>query len=187
MLPQDTRIAVDDFLQRWDSSSPRSRARLRGKVPIAEMQAAALHHDDPWVRRRCLGFLDHHAADSSAAVFLEALDDPVAPVRDLALHGLACEQCRTEELCTSEVTPRVAAVLERDPNPEVRYKAVPILRRLATREPGARLAIERAARSDPDERVREAAAAILRGERPRRWNQFRRTLAGRKPKPAPTA
>ena len=182
MLSPDVRVAVDDFLQRWDSSSPRSRARLGGKVPIADMQLAALHHDDPWARRRCLGFLDHYAADSSAAVFFQALDDPVAPVRDLALHGLACEQCRTEELCTSEVTPRVAAVLERDPSPEVRYKAIPILRRLATREPGARLAIERAATNDPDVRVREAAAAILRGERPRRWNQFRRSLASRNPK-----
>ena len=179
MLSQDTRVVVDDFLQRWDSSSPRVRARLGQKVPVAEMQMAALHHHDPWVRRRCLAFLDHHAADASAAVFLQALDDPVAPVRDLALHGLACEQCRTEELCTSDVTPRVAAVLERDPNPEVRYKALPILRRLATREPAARLAIDRAAASDPDERVREAAAAILRGERPRRWNQFRRSLASK--------
>ena len=187
MLSPDTRVAVDDFLHRWDSASPRSRARLGQSVPIEQMQEAALHHDDPWVRRRCLGFLDHHAADSSAAVFLQALDDPVAPVRDLALHGLACERCRTEELCTSDVTPRVAAVLGSDPNPEVRYKAIPILRRLATREPAARQAIERAATNDPDERVREAAAAILRGERPRRWNQFRRTLSSRNPKRPRTA
>ncbi len=150
------------------------------KVPIAEMKLAAIEHEDPWVRRKCLSFLDHHAADESAGVFLQALDDPVAPVRDLALHGLACEQCRTEDLCVTDVTPRVVRVLEGDPNPEVRFKAIPILRRLATRDGTAMSAIERAAERDADERVREAAAAILRGERPRRWNQFRRTLSSRR-------
>lgn len=150
------------------------------KVPIAEMKLAAIEHEDPWVRRKSLSFLDHHAADESANVFLQALDDPVAPVRDLALHGLACEQCRTEDLCVAEVTPRIARVLEGDPDPEVRFKAIPILRRLATRDGTAMAAIERAAERDPDERVREAAAAILRGERPRRWSQFRRTLSSRR-------
>jgi hypothetical protein len=37
------------------------------------MQSAALHHGDPWVRRSCLGFLDHHAADTSTAVFIAAI------------------------------------------------------------------------------------------------------------------
>ncbi len=81
-----------------------------------------------------------------------------------------------------DVIPRVARVLASDPNPEVRFKAIPILRRLATRDRSALSAVERASQSDADERVREAAAAILRGERPRRWNQFRRTLSGRKAK-----
>jgi HEAT repeat protein len=144
------------------------------------MKQAAIEHEDPWVRRKCLSFLDHHASDESASVFLQALDDPVAPVRDLALHALACEQCRTEELCVAEVTPRIARVLDGDPNPEVRFKAIPILRRLASRDRTALTAIERAAENDADERVREAAAAILRGERPRRWNQFCRTLASQR-------
>ncbi len=160
--------------------SSHTRDRLRTRVPIAAMKLAAIGHEDPWVRRKCLSFLDHHAADESVSVFLQALNDPVAPVRDLALHGLACERCRTEALCVAEVTPRIVRVLEDDPDPEVRFKAIPILRRLATRDRTAMSAIERAARADPDECVREAAAGILRGERPRRWNQFRRTLSSRR-------
>lgn len=179
VLLSDSRTAVEGFLQAWDVASHRTRDRLRSNVPIREMKEAAIEHEDPWVRRKCLGFLDHLAADESASVFLQALDDPVAPVRDLALHGLACEPCRTEALCVAEVTPRIVRVLEGDPDPQVRFKAIPILRRLAARDPAAVSAIERAAEHDADERVREAAAAILRGERPRRWNQFRRTLSSR--------
>jgi hypothetical protein len=136
------------------------------------------------VRRSCLSLLDHHAADSSAAVFLAALDDPVAPVRDLALHGLACEQCRTDELCVTDVTPKVVGLLERDPNAEVRHKTIPILVRLADRDPRAIEAIKRAAEHDDDLRVRQTAEAVLAGRRPRRWNQSRRAAAARRQKAA---
>ena len=102
MLAPDTRAVVGGFFQAWESASHRKQERLRATVPIAAMQQAAVGHEDPWVRRRYLGFLDHYAADSSAAVFVEALDDSVAPVRDIALHGLACERCRTEELCVTD-------------------------------------------------------------------------------------
>jgi HEAT repeat protein len=182
MLAPDTRAAVEGFFQAWESASRRKQEHLRSMVPIAAMQQSAVDHEDPWVRRRCLGFLDHYAAETSAAVFVKALDDPVAPVRDIALHGLACEQCRTAELCVTDVTPKVVRVLESDPNPEVRFKAIPILRRLSSRDPAALAAITRAAELDADERVRLAATAILRGERPRRWSQFRRAAASRKAK-----
>ncbi|MGI9119139.1 MAG: HEAT repeat domain-containing protein [Acidimicrobiales bacterium] len=146
------------------------------------MQWAALHHGDPWVRRSCLGFLDHHAADGSGPIFMAALDDPVAPVRDLAMHGLACERCRTEDLCVTDVTPKITRILDCDPNAEIRFKALSILRRLADRDPAAIAAMHRAAERDLDDRVREAAAAILAGGRPRRWNQFRRSFESRKGK-----
>lgn len=187
VLPDEARSAVEAFLQAWDNGTRRSRARLGSKVAIAEMQSAALHHGDPWVRRSCLGFLDHHAADKSAAIFMAALDDPVAPVRDLAMHGLACEQCRTEDLCVTDVTPKITRVLDRDPNAEMRYKALSILRRLADRDPAAIAAMQRAAEGDPDDRVREAATAILAGNRPRRWNQFRRSDQSRAEREGDTA
>ncbi|MHB8467755.1 MAG: hypothetical protein ACYDH6_08440 [Acidimicrobiales bacterium] len=146
------------------------------------MQRAALDHRDPSVRRASLGFLDHYAADESGAVFAAALNDPVAAVRDAALHGLACEQCRTAELCIADVTPKVAGVLAADRNPEVRYKTLPVLLRLAARDPAAAAAIVTASRADPDERVRHAAESILAGERPRGWNEFRRTFRSRQAK-----
>jgi len=169
VLPDEERSAVEAFLQAWDNGTRPSRERLRSKVSITEMQSAALLHGDPWVRRSCLGFLDHQTARWPLG-------------RDLAMHGLACEQCRTEDRCVTDVTPKISRVLECDPNAEMRYKALSILRRLADRDPAAIAAIRRAAGRDPDDRVREAATAILAGNRPRRWNQFRRSFESRKGK-----
>lgn len=70
MLAPDTRAVVGGFFHAWKSASHRKQERLRATVPIAAMQQAANSHEDPWVRRRCLGFLEHYAADSSAAVFV---------------------------------------------------------------------------------------------------------------------
>jgi hypothetical protein len=81
----------------------------------------------------------------------------------VALHSIACESCRKEELCVADVVPDVVGVLAADPSPELRTKAIPILLRLAGRDERAREAIERASRNDPDGIVRQAAADALCG------------------------
>jgi hypothetical protein len=103
----------------------------------------ALHHPGPSVRRDFLFFLDHYANDVSATVFAEALQGPVDTVRNAALHSIACESCRTGELCVNEVVPVISDVLARD-------------RR-------AWEALKRAAEHDPDGTVRQAAAEALQG------------------------
>jgi hypothetical protein len=110
-----------------------------------------------------LFFLDHHANEQSTAVFAEALHDAVDFVRTTALHAIACESCRTAELCAADVVPAIALVLERDPSPDLRTKAIPTLLRLARRDRRAWEAIGRAAERDPDGIVRAAAADALRG------------------------
>jgi HEAT repeat protein len=151
------------FLKEFFAATPRQKSRLAKKVPLADVQTSALHHPDPFVRRECLFFLDHHANEASTAVFAEALHDPVDFVRNAALHSVACESCRSTELCVADVVPGIVAVLEGDPSPELRPKAIPTLLRLAGRDRRAWDAIGRAADRDPDGIVRQAAADALGG------------------------
>jgi len=91
-----TGVAIDDdtaaeawrsagqYLKRFFSATQKQKSRLVNKAPLADLQAAALHHPDPFARRECLFFLDHFANDASTAVFAEALQD----ARDLLAQGL---------------------------------------------------------------------------------------------------
>jgi HEAT repeat protein len=154
---------ADEFLRRWSERPNKQRHRLAPEILIPALQVAAVQHPDPWLRRSALFFLDHYANAASTATFLAALDDPVTPVREMALHGLACEQCRSDALCVAGVMPVLSRVVQADPSPEVRHKAIPILLRVSDRDPGARDVIERVAGTDPDPLVRQVAAAALEG------------------------
>jgi hypothetical protein len=151
------------FLSRFFSGTAKQRSRLVPKAPLAAIQGAALGHDDPFVRRGCLFFLDHYANDQSMAVFARALHDPVDFVRNSALHSLTCESCKTADLCAADVVPGLIDVLEHDASVELRTKAIPLLLRLSGQDPRARPAVERAAQDDPDELIRRAACDGLAG------------------------
>ncbi len=131
--------------------------------PIEAIQVAARHHPNARVRRDCLNTLDHCDNDGSAKVYCDALGDPVARVRVVALHGLGCERCRDSELCVPDVVPVLLGVLEHDPSPKVRHDCVRILLRLSSRDDRAGEAIRRAALEDDDDLVREVAAAAAEG------------------------
>lgn len=154
---------VKDFYSRYSSGTARQRARAIAHAPLAAIQATALRHPDPFFRRWCLFFLDHYANDESMAVFAEALRDPVDFVRNMALHSLACDACKDEQLCVADVVPGLVRVLEHDPSPELRLKAIPLLLRLAADDDRARTAVEISARHDADPIVRRAAAEALAG------------------------
>jgi hypothetical protein len=176
VTPDDARLVAD-----WFARPARARTAV---APVGALQAAAVGHADPWVRRDCLGVLDHLASDASVATFRAALDDPVAPVRLAAIHGLACERCRTEELCLVDVVPRLVRAVADDPSAEVRHRAVELLRGLALRSPAAVAAIQRARDDDPDPLVREAATRALQpGHLPgrRRLGRRREPGDGRRP------
>lgn len=126
------------------------------------MKSAALNHPNPRVRRECLGVLDHHANEASADVFREALKDPVPRVRLIALHGLACERCRSAELCAADVVPDLVRTATEDPSPKVRHETIAILLRLSDRDSRAEEAIASAA-GDADQLVPTVARAALEG------------------------
>jgi hypothetical protein len=161
--PADGNRDATAFLRRFHSGTAKQRARLVPKAPVAAVQQAALGHPDPFVRRLCLGFLDHHANDESMAVFAQGLQDPVDFVRNAALHSLACETCKTEDLCPADVVPGLIDVLEHDRSVEMRVKVIPLLLRFSGQDARARPAVERSAQNDPDELIRRAATGALSG------------------------
>jgi len=154
---------VEAFLRRWNALPNKQRYQLVPEVPIPDMQLAAITDPNPWLRCGCLSFLDHYANDESIHTFLRALDDPVPFVREMALHGLSCERCWTDELCVTDVVPVLGRVLATDTSPEVRQKVVPLLMNLVSRSSPAHEALRRSSLSDEDILVRQAAAAALEG------------------------
>jgi protein-S-isoprenylcysteine O-methyltransferase Ste14 len=170
---ENAEAQAEQYLRRFAATSPRRRSRVAADAPIESIQQAALHHADPFVRRGCLGFLDHYANEASALVFARALHDPVEPVRHTALDSIACETCRVDDLCVADVVPHVAEVLAADPCPELRHKSIPVLLRLADRDQRARAAVERAADED-DLLVREVARLALDGHHVRRRKAYQR-------------
>ena len=164
-------------------SWPRRRNDGRRSQPtlrFGQIQLAALHHPDPFLRRGCLGFLDHYANEASASVFALALRDPVELVRHAALHSFVCETCRTEELCVADVVPHLVEVLFADPSPELRHKAIPVLLRLADRDPRARQVVEQTADDDRDVLVREVARRALAGQHVRSRTAYQRRARRRR-------
>lgn len=171
----DCLAQAERFMRRWSATSVPARSRLVPDAPLVAIQSAAVGHPDPWLRRRCLGYLDHYANDASVRVFAAALHDPIDFVRNAALHSIACESCRSEELCVADVVPALVEVLESDPSPELRHKTIAVLRRLSGRDRSAREAVERAATADSDPLIREAAELSLRGGHLRSRKAYERT------------
>jgi HEAT repeat protein len=159
MTRSDLEIA-NDFVRRWGALSKQRRARLGGEIPVAALQVAALSHPNLAIRRSCLFLLDHYASDASWNVFRLALRDPVASVREVALHGLSCERCRTEDLCVADAVTDLIDILTSDTNAEVRHKAVAALSRFLGRGGRAAEAITRIASDDPDAAIRLVARTV---------------------------
>lgn len=164
-----------DFYSRYGTGTARQRARVVAHAPLAEIQVAALRHPDAFFRRWCLFFLDHYANDESMTVFARALRDPVDFVRNMALHSLACEACKDDQPCVADVVPGLLRVLERDPSPELRLKAIPLLLRLASSDGRARPAVEASASHDHDPIVRRAAADALAGRLVQNRKRYQRS------------
>ncbi len=159
---------IDSALVRVDrlfGSSPdhRKRGRGFGADAVRDLQVGALHHPDPYIRRSCLWALDHYANDVSMPVFVRAIEDDVDFVRDIALHSLACEGCKQDEMCVADVVPPLVRVLEADPKPDLRIKALTALVNLSSRDERVQQAFERAARLNSDLVVRRCAADAARG------------------------
>lgn len=154
------------FVREW-MAAPRNRRSSVGKrMPVAAVRAAAVSHPDASMRRSCLFFLDHYDCDGSVETFRQALHDPVSFVRESALHGIACERCRHEEICVSDVVADLVRLLASDTDPEVRHKTVVALGRFLDRDIRAPEAVVGAAQTDPDAAVRLVAREMISSGQP---------------------
>ena len=95
---EDAWRAGGRYLKQFSSATPKQKSRLAKKAPLADLQASALHHPDPFARRECLFFLDHYANEVSTRVFAEALHDPVDFVRN---DGPAFDRVRVVQNSTT--------------------------------------------------------------------------------------
>lgn len=171
LSPEDLEQVERYFKEWWQVVRTSVAAGLRADqwkpllpaAPVAAMQAAALHHPNARIRRDCLTVLDHEASDASVDIFRAALADPVPRVRQIALHGLACERCREAELCVADVVPTLIDTLVNDDNAKVRHAAIGILLSVSDRDTRAGDAIREAGLHDDDELVRQAALAADAG------------------------
>ena len=174
MSVDDERLVVayfaecDRHLERWRRTGGRW-SEFDGGVPIEAMQAAALTHPNPKIRRDALGVLDHAANDVATSTFRAALADPVPRVRRFALHGLACERCRIGEVRVDEIVTDVLRVLRDDPNPRVRHAAIDVLVRFMDRDERIVETLGEVA-DDDDECIRVAATGAAAGEH-RIWSR----------------
>lgn len=165
MTRTDLEIATD-FVHRWGAISKDRRGRLGKQIPVDAVQVTALSHPDLAMRRFCLFLLDHYASDASSDIFRRALRDPVASVRESALHGLACERCRHQDIRVTDVVTDLIEIIACDPNAEMRHKTVAALARFIGRDGRAGQAIARAAHHDPDPAIRHVAQAVVDSGRP---------------------
>jgi hypothetical protein len=99
--------------------------RLGKQIPVA----AVLVVTSVILVHRCgvsaCSFWIINASDVSSGIFRPALRDPVASVRERALHGLARERRRHEDICVADVVTDLIEIMTTDPNAEVRHKTAP--------------------------------------------------------------
>ena len=161
---------AEDFLRQAGRGTQRQTARVIARAPWPVLRKAALTHPDPSTRGWLLHYLDHYDNDASMATFAEALHDPEERVRLVALHSIACESCKEEDLCVVDVVPDLIEVLQTDPSVDIRVRALTQLIYLSPRDERIRPAIERTAADDPDAILRKTAADAVTGflTRPRK-------------------
>jgi HEAT repeat protein len=138
----------------------RIRDRADQELPYDLIARAVVEDPDPTVRWRAVDLLDHYADDRHSEAVVAATRDPVARVRQHAVHALGCTVCKRTLTGVDAVPALVACVLDED-NAKVRRHATwALIERLP--DPRARDVLDRLAATDRDERVRGDAAAAIK-------------------------
>jgi hypothetical protein len=156
----------------------------RDAVAVAE---AGLAHENPDVRLYCTLLLDRLAGTNSFVMLLPLLDDPDARVRSRALHSLACNRCKSDDVClldTATILPLAQRALRDDPDAHVRAMAVEVVGTWVHTHPTAADALAIASKSDPSPAVRKKARWFAPGGAIYNRTQPKRARAQRVANPA---
>lgn len=154
--------------------SQRAYAHLRYNEGTLAAVQRGLDHPDGRVRTACCVLLDHLADGESYDLLLVMLDDEEPRARLHALHALACDRCKSDDVCTlprSEVLPEAIRVLANDPDAHVRAMACEVVGKYVHEDEDAVAALTRASSLDSDPAVRKKAAWYAPG-----GTIFRKTL-----------
>lgn len=146
--------------------------RLREFGPAArEAVEAGLLADDPTLRAQCALLIDRLAGNDSFELMLLLLDDPDPRVRHHAIHALACDRCKGDDVCalpSGQVIAEAVRMLETDPDAHVRAIALEVLARWVHEDDGdggVRDAWGRA------QRTRGRCPSLSRPSGPRPWGR----------------
>jgi HEAT repeat protein len=129
--------------------------------------------DDPDLRSQCTVLIDRLADAESFDLMLLLLDDPDHRVRSHAMHALACDRCKGDDVCAlprDELIPTAAKLLATDPAESVRVIALEVLARWVHEDERCLEALGRAAEDDAAPMVRKKARWYLPGSK-----QYERT------------
>jgi hypothetical protein len=135
----------------------------RDGLVVAE---AGLGHENPDVRLYCTLLLDHLAGTNSFVMMLPLVDDPDARVRSRALHSLACDRCKKDDvqlLDKSTILPLALRALRDDPDAHVRAMAVEVVGTWIHTDSAAADAVALASERDPSPAVRKKASWFAPG------------------------
>lgn len=154
-----------------DLTVPHRRQEAHRKLrrigaPARPAVEEGLLSDDPVVRAECTLLIDRLAGNDSFEFVMLLLDDPDARVRGHAIHALACDRCKGEDVCAlprDDLIPEAVRLLADDPDTHVRAIAVEVLARWMHDDLQVQRALERAAVDDPSPVVRKKARWFLPG------------------------
>lgn len=139
------------------SAYRRLKAHGRGALPAVE---AGLTDSSADVRFFCTLAMDHLAGTDSFPTLLALIDDDDPRVRLHALHALACDRCKEDEVCTlgkEELLPVAIRSLQADPDAHVRAMAAEVVGKWVHDDDRAVEALETAKRDDNSSAVRKKA------------------------------
>jgi hypothetical protein len=141
------------------------KLRLLGPAARPAVEEGLLS-DDAETRVQCTRLIDRLAGPESFELMLLLLDDPDHRVRQHAIHALACDRCKADDVCAlprDELADAAARLVAGDPSPAVRAIALEVLARWVHEDDRARDAITAAAANDASPTVRKKATWYLPG------------------------
>ncbi|HET6873506.1 MAG TPA: HEAT repeat domain-containing protein [Acidimicrobiales bacterium] len=141
--------------------------KLRGiGSPARPAVEEGLLADDADLRLACTILIDRLAGPDSFELMLLLLEDADGRVRAHAMHALACDRCKSDDVCAlprDDLIPIAARLLADDPQDPVRSIALEVLARWVHHDAAAYAAIEKASVTDPSPAVRKKAKWFLPG------------------------
>jgi hypothetical protein len=161
----ETAALINDLAIPHRAKAAYRRITVLGRDAVAAVEAG-LGHENPDVWFFCTLALDKLAGTDSFPMMLPLLDDPDARVRSRALHALACDHCKADDVCLLDKTtilPIALRLLRDDSDAHVRALAVEVAAKWVHTDRTAEEALLLASNRDSSPAVRKKASWFAPG------------------------